>query len=91
MNLDWNELHLFELGPGMVFPSKLEHAEGQRPIEWLVNEIKKNPLKVVRQGNIVGEAIALDPENGHLEMNFYEKPIPVMTDADWEEHEKRNS
>ena len=81
MNLDWDELYLFEIGSGMLFPSKLEHAKGQRPIEWLVNEIKKKPLKVVLQGNIVGEVIALDPENGHVEMSYYEEPIPVMTEA----------
>ena len=86
MNLDiLNELYFVYIAPGEFIPNKLDCSEGEDPIEWLRNEMKRKPAKVVENGFIVGVAKDMNPDDGRLDMVFYPEPIPVMTDKDWEE------
>ena len=86
MNLDIkNELYFVNIAPGEFMPNKLDCMEGEDPIEWLRNELKRKPAKVINKGLIVGVATDVNPDDGNLAMVFYAEPIPVMTDKDWDE------
>ena len=89
MNLDiLNELFFFNVAPDIFWPSKIDCKKNEDPIDWMQNEIRKKPAKVVRNGLIIGEANDLDFDNGILDITYYDEPIPVLTDSDWKEWEK---
>ncbi len=91
MNLDIvNDLYFISVGKNEVFPSKIDCKEGEDPVEWLLNEMKQKPAKVVRHGLIIGEATGFDPINGKMNITYYDEPISVLTDEDWNEWAEEN-
>ena len=63
MNIDLNELFFWLHEDDHAFPNILENSEGEDPIDWLVSEVKKKPVKIVKRLMIIGEVIDLDPAN----------------------------
>ena len=90
MNFNYDELYFFNIGPGWLLPSKLGHAKGQDPVEWMNNELKNKPAKVICNGQVIGEAKGYDPKTEILDIVYYEKPVPALTEADWDEWAKIN-
>ena len=86
MNLDViNDLFFICIGRNVVWPTKINCKDGEDPLTWLAEEVKRRSPKVVKEGDIIGEATSFNPESGKVGITYYDNPVPIMTDADWEE------
>ena len=82
MNFDHNELFFFNVTGHTLLPNKLEPAKGQDVEDWLNNEFKKRPAKVICDGQIIGEATYYDEETEAVVVDYYDRPIPAMIRSD---------
>ncbi|MFH2044772.1 MAG: hypothetical protein ABIK92_06475 [Pseudomonadota bacterium] len=76
----------------LFITNKLEniYVKGQGqiyPAEYIKNELKKKPGKLVCDGEIIGEVRDYDTKSGGLNIFYYDKPIPIITESDSDELE----
>ena len=80
MTVKFDELFFWLHEDGHAFANILKNSEGEDPIDWLVSEVKKKPVKIVKRLKIIGEVIDLDSSNGRLTVEYYDEPIPMIED-----------
>ena len=49
MSIDFKELFFWLHEDDRAFPNILENSEGEDPVDWLVSEVKKKPVKIVKR------------------------------------------